>query len=61
MCKTWVGSRRVSAYQCDSNLWLLSKPLAQLSVIKQKVLWDALHESYNQVKVYCKICLFEEI
>ena len=36
MCKTWGGSRRVAAYQGDSNLRSLSKPLAQSSVIELK-------------------------
>ena len=37
MCTTWVGSRRAATYQSNLNLRLLSKPLAQLSVIELKV------------------------
>jgi hypothetical protein len=61
MCKTWVGSRRVTSYQIDLNLWLLSKPLAQFNVIELKVLWDALCDSYYDVEVNCKIGLFEGV
>ena len=51
MCKTWVGSRKTIAYQSDSTLHLLSKPLTQLSVIMLKVLHDAQCDSNYDVEV----------
>ena len=54
-CRMWVGSRRATIYQHDSNLLLLFKPLALLSVTKLKVTRDAICDFYYDVEVNCKI------
>ena len=43
------------------NCILLFDPLTQLNVIESKVFNDALCDSYYDVKVKCKIGLFEEM
>jgi hypothetical protein len=56
----WVQEELV-LIKVTSNLWLLSEPLLQLSVIEFKVLSDALCVSYYIVEVNYNFYLFEEI
>ena len=54
-----INRPSVSLYVID--LWSLSKQVPQLSVIKLKILRDALSASYYEVEVNCIITLYEEI
>jgi hypothetical protein len=61
MCRMWVGTKRVIANQINSNLRLLSEPLAQLSVIELKALRDTLCDSFYDVEVHCIIVMSKEL